>query len=95
MPRVNAPPAPSFLHIDDCDEAKVQALLDRAVEVKALLSSGDRSFRPFQGGDALCTPPPILTSPSPPLSIPSASNLRGSDVVLPCQTLSPYLCSHP
>lgn len=49
MPQGNEPPAPSFLHIDDYDEAKVQALLDRAAEVKALLATGDRSFLPFQG----------------------------------------------
>ena len=49
MPQGDEPPAPSFLHIDDCDEAKVEALLDRAAEVKALLSSGDRSFQPFKG----------------------------------------------
>lgn len=60
MPKGGEPPAPSFLHIDDYDQAKVEALLDRAAEVKKLLSSGDRSFRPFEG-KTLCM---IFTKPS-------------------------------
>ena len=60
MPTGNEPPAPSFIAIDDLDEAKVQALLDRASEIKAKLSSGDRSFRPFEG-KTLCM---IFTKPS-------------------------------
>ena len=60
MPQGDEPPAPSFIAIDDLDEAKVQHLLDRASEVKAKLSSGDRSFRPFEG-KTLCM---IFTKPS-------------------------------
>ena len=60
MPRGDEPPAPSFIAIDDLDEAKVEHLLDRASEVKAKLSSGDRSFRPFEG-KTLCM---IFTKPS-------------------------------
>lgn len=49
MPKGGEPKPPSFLHIDDYDEAKVDALLDRAAEVKERLQSGDRSFQPFKG----------------------------------------------
>lgn len=38
-----------FLHIDDFDKDTILKMLDRAIEVKALLKSGDRSFRPFEG----------------------------------------------
>ena len=60
MPKGDEPPAPSFIAIDDYDEAKVEQLLDRAAEIKAKLSSGDRSFRPF-AGKTLCM---IFTKPS-------------------------------
>lgn len=38
-----------FLHIDDFDKDTILKMLDRAIEVKALLKSGDRTFRPFEG----------------------------------------------
>jgi ornithine carbamoyltransferase len=38
-----------FLHISDFDKATILKILDRAVEVKALLKSGDRTFLPFKG----------------------------------------------
>lgn len=38
-----------FLHIDDFDKDTILKMLDRAIEVKTLLKSGDRSFRPFEG----------------------------------------------
>jgi ornithine carbamoyltransferase len=38
-----------FLHIDDFDKDTILKILDRAIEVKTLLKSGDRSFRPFEG----------------------------------------------
>ncbi|KNA14232.1 hypothetical protein SOVF_109370 [Spinacia oleracea] len=38
-----------FLHITDYDKATLLKILDRALEVKALLKSGDRSFQPFKG----------------------------------------------
>ena len=50
----------SFLHINDWDGAKIDSLLDRASEVKALLASGDRTFRPFEG-KTLCM---IFAKPS-------------------------------
>jgi ornithine carbamoyltransferase len=38
-----------FLHIDDFDKDTILKILDRAIEVKTLLKSGDRTFRPFEG----------------------------------------------
>lgn len=38
-----------FLHITDYDKTTILKILDRAIEVKALLKSGDRSFQPFKG----------------------------------------------
>ncbi|XP_074281494.1 ornithine transcarbamylase, chloroplastic [Silene latifolia] len=38
-----------FLHITDYDKSTILKILDRAIEVKALLKSGDRSFQPFKG----------------------------------------------
>lgn len=38
-----------FLHITDYDKATILKILDRAIEVKALLKSGDRSYQPFKG----------------------------------------------
>ncbi|KAJ7965324.1 ornithine carbamoyltransferase, chloroplastic [Quillaja saponaria] len=38
-----------FLHISDFDKATILKILDRAIEVKALLKSGERSFLPFKG----------------------------------------------
>ncbi|KAG2400641.1 Ornithine carbamoyltransferase [Vigna angularis] len=49
-----------FLHIDDFDKDTILKMLDRAIEVKALLKSGDRSFRPFEGK----TMSMIFTKPS-------------------------------
>ncbi|XP_002986989.2 ornithine carbamoyltransferase, chloroplastic [Selaginella moellendorffii] len=49
-----------FLHVDDFDKKEILHLLERAVEVKALLKSGDRSFRPFNGKSMAM----IFTKPS-------------------------------
>ncbi|XP_057434962.1 ornithine carbamoyltransferase, chloroplastic-like [Lotus japonicus] len=49
-----------FIHIDDFDKDTILKMLDRAIEVKALLKSGDRSFRPFEGK----TMSMIFTKPS-------------------------------
>lgn len=49
-----------FLHLDDFDKDTLFKMLDRAIEVKALLKSGDRSFRPFEGK----TMAMIFTKPS-------------------------------
>ncbi|KAL9240641.1 hypothetical protein vseg_014838 [Gypsophila vaccaria] len=38
-----------FLHITDYDKETILKILDRAIEVKAILKSGDRSFQPFKG----------------------------------------------
>lgn len=38
-----------FLHISDFDKATLLKMLDRAVEVKALIKSGERTFLPFKG----------------------------------------------
>lgn len=38
-----------FLHISDFNKATLLKILDRAIEVKAQLKSGDRSFLPFKG----------------------------------------------
>ncbi|KAF3446342.1 hypothetical protein FNV43_RR11521 [Rhamnella rubrinervis] len=38
-----------FLHISDFDKDTILKLLDRALEVKALLKSGERTFLPFKG----------------------------------------------
>ncbi|XP_058780745.1 ornithine carbamoyltransferase, chloroplastic [Vicia villosa] len=38
-----------FIHIDDFDKETILKILDRAIEVKTLLKSGDRTFRPFEG----------------------------------------------
>ncbi|KAK8585116.1 hypothetical protein V6N13_139055 [Hibiscus sabdariffa] len=38
-----------FLHISDFDKSTILKILDRAIEVKAQLKSGDRSFTPFKG----------------------------------------------
>ncbi|KAJ7959364.1 ornithine carbamoyltransferase, chloroplastic [Quillaja saponaria] len=38
-----------FLHISDFDKATILKILDRAIEVKALLKSGERTFQPFKG----------------------------------------------
>lgn len=38
-----------FLHIDDFDKDTIEKILHRAIEVKQLLKSGDRSFQPFKG----------------------------------------------
>ncbi|XP_028791251.1 ornithine carbamoyltransferase, chloroplastic-like [Neltuma alba] len=49
-----------FLHINDFDKDTILKILDRAIEVKALLKSGDRSFLPFKGK----TMSMIFTKPS-------------------------------
>lgn len=49
-----------FLHIDDFDRSTLLHILDRAVEVKAILKSGDRSYQPLQGK----TMSMIFTKPS-------------------------------
>ncbi|KAJ9674750.1 hypothetical protein PVL29_023967 [Vitis rotundifolia] len=38
-----------FLHINDFDKTTILKILDRALEVKALLKSGERTFLPFKG----------------------------------------------
>ncbi|CAL8995694.1 unnamed protein product [Prunus brigantina] len=38
-----------FLHISDFDKSTILKILDRAVEVKALLKSGERTYLPFKG----------------------------------------------
>lgn len=38
-----------FLHISDFDKATIMKILDRAIKVKELLKSGDRTFLPFKG----------------------------------------------
>ncbi|KAL2944010.1 Ornithine carbamoyltransferase chloroplastic, partial [Bienertia sinuspersici] len=38
-----------FLHITDYDKATILKILDRALEVKSLLKSGDKSLQPFKG----------------------------------------------
>lgn len=38
-----------FLHISDFDKDTILKILGRAVEVKALLKSGERTFLPFKG----------------------------------------------
>lgn len=38
-----------FLHIDDFDKETIMKILHRAIEVKSLLKSGDRTFQPFKG----------------------------------------------
>jgi ornithine carbamoyltransferase len=60
MPTGKEPPCEHFIAIDDLTKEKVPLLLDRAAEIKAKLSSGDRSFRPFEG-KTLCM---IFTKPS-------------------------------
>ncbi|KAK7291200.1 hypothetical protein RIF29_06154 [Crotalaria pallida] len=49
-----------FLHIDDFDKDTILRILDRAIEVKAIIKSGDRSFQPFKGK----TMAMIFTKPS-------------------------------
>ncbi|KAG6608546.1 Ornithine carbamoyltransferase, chloroplastic, partial [Cucurbita argyrosperma subsp. sororia] len=38
-----------FLHLSDFDKSTLMKILDRAIEVKAQLKSGDRTFLPFEG----------------------------------------------
>ncbi|XP_039143887.1 ornithine carbamoyltransferase, chloroplastic [Dioscorea cayenensis subsp. rotundata] len=38
-----------FLHISDFDKPTIMGILGRALEVKALLKSGNRDFQPFKG----------------------------------------------
>ncbi|KAH7524113.1 hypothetical protein FEM48_Zijuj06G0084500 [Ziziphus jujuba var. spinosa] len=38
-----------FLHINDFDKATILKILDRALEVKALLKSGEKTYLPFKG----------------------------------------------
>ncbi|KAI4374976.1 hypothetical protein MLD38_012904 [Melastoma candidum] len=38
-----------FLHISDFDRATILGMLNRAIEVKALLKSGERTYLPFKG----------------------------------------------
>ncbi|KAI4366359.1 hypothetical protein MLD38_022246 [Melastoma candidum] len=38
-----------FLHIIDFDKATIMGMLNRAIEVKALLKSGERTYLPFKG----------------------------------------------
>ncbi|KAK4274788.1 hypothetical protein QN277_017964 [Acacia crassicarpa] len=49
-----------FLHINDFDKDTILKILERAIEVKALLKSGDRSYLPFKGK----TMAMIFTKPS-------------------------------
>ena len=43
------PELKDFLHINDFDKATILGILDRAMEVKALIKLGDRTFQPFKG----------------------------------------------
>ncbi|KAL6911338.1 hypothetical protein ACP4OV_000143 [Aristida adscensionis] len=38
-----------FLHINDFDKDTIMSILNRAIEVKKIIKSGDRSFQPFKG----------------------------------------------
>ncbi|GAU15280.1 hypothetical protein TSUD_03470 [Trifolium subterraneum] len=38
-----------FLHINDFDKDTIKKILNRAIEVKELIKSGDRTFQPFKG----------------------------------------------
>ena len=38
-----------FLHINDFDKDTIMKILNRAIEVKAKIKSGYRSFQPFKG----------------------------------------------
>ncbi|XP_078431279.1 ornithine carbamoyltransferase [Wolffia australiana] len=38
-----------FVHISDFDKDTIMHILERSIEVKALLKSGDRGFQPFKG----------------------------------------------
>lgn len=38
-----------FLHINDFDRDTIMKILERAIEVKAIIKSGDRSLQPFKG----------------------------------------------
>ena len=38
-----------FIHIDDFDKETIRKILDRAIEVKELIKSGERTFQPFKG----------------------------------------------
>ncbi|KAL5201934.1 hypothetical protein ABZP36_012886 [Zizania latifolia] len=38
-----------FLHINDFDKFTIMKILNRAIEVKAIIKSGDRSSQPFKG----------------------------------------------
>ncbi|GJN21974.1 hypothetical protein PR202_gb09498 [Eleusine coracana subsp. coracana] len=38
-----------FLHINDFDKETIMNILNQAIEVKAMIKSGDRSFQPFKG----------------------------------------------
>ncbi|CAM0944910.1 unnamed protein product [Alopecurus aequalis] len=38
-----------FLHINDFDKDTIMNILNRAIEVKAKIKSGDKSFQPFKG----------------------------------------------
>lgn len=49
-----------FLHLDDFSKEEIVALLERAVEVKAIIKSGDKSFKPLEGK----TMSMIFTKPS-------------------------------
>lgn len=54
------PDLKDFVHISDFDKATILKILDRAVEVKTLLKSGEREFLPFKGK----TMAMIFTKPS-------------------------------
>ncbi|KEH40171.1 putative ornithine carbamoyltransferase [Medicago truncatula] len=38
-----------FIHINDFDKETIKKILDRAIEVKELIKSGERTFQPFKG----------------------------------------------
>lgn len=53
-------PLKDFLHISDFDKATITKILEQAIDVKALLKSGDRTFLPFKGKSMAM----IFTKPS-------------------------------
>lgn len=49
-----------FLHIDDFDKRTILHILEKAQQVKSLIKSGDRTFRPLKGKSMAM----IFTKPS-------------------------------
>lgn len=53
-------PLKDFLHISDFNKATITKILEQAIDVKALLKSGDGTFLPFKGKSMAM----IFTKPS-------------------------------